>query len=273
MKMKKKIRYVLAALVVAAGLASCDHIAEEDRLIYVPPVEVKKHVLIEDYTGQTCRNCPDATEAIHELQEVYGKSQVIAVGLYSGKFGQKIDGTLLPLTTETGNYYYTQAGVESQPSLNINRQGLTSDNAILKNRVTEALKDTTVVSIAESASYDSIAKRANINVNVLTTETLADCRLQVWLMEDSIVSPQVMPTGKTNKEYMHNHVFRMTVTDRDGKAISLDANQPKDENFVVQIPDGWVPEHLSIVAFVFGSDGVKQVEVIPLIAPETEIED
>lgn len=266
----KKIIFSLAVLAMTVGLASCDNIAEGDRLVYVAPVEVNKNVLIEDFTGQTCRNCPEATEAIHELQETYGKSKVIAVGLYSGKFGQKADGTLLPLTTETGNYYYNQWNVEAQPCLNIDRLGLTSDNAILKTRVVDALQGKTSVTITPTASYDDATKQANISVDVMSSVTVADAKLQVWILEDSIVSPQVMPTGKTNKQYVHNHVFRTTVTDRDGKALTLEANKLIDESFTVAIPDSWVTKNLSVVVFVFNAEGVKQTEIIPLEASVTD---
>ncbi len=266
----KKISYTLAALAMALGMASCDHIAEGDRLVYVAPVEVSKHVLIEDFTGQYCKNCPEATEAIHSLQEVYGKTQVIAVGLYSGEFGKKKDGTLLPLTTETGCYYYDQWQVQQQPCLNIDRNGLTSDNGILNTRVTEALKTTTPVTIAPSVVYDETTRQASISVETVSSETVADAKLQVWIIEDSIVSPQVMPTGKTNTKYVHNHVFRTTVTDRDGKPVTLEANKPVSETLTAAIDASWVAKNVSIVVFVFNGEGVKQTEVIPLI-PSTTI--
>lgn len=266
----KKISYSLAALAMALGLASCDNIAEGDRLIYVAPVEVSKHVLIEDFTGQLCRNCPDASDAIHELQETYGNTKVIAVGLYSGAFGKKADGTLLPLTTETGNYYYNQWQVQQQPCLNVDRTGLTSDNGILNTRVTAALKDTTTVTIAPSVLYNESARQAHISVDVSSSEAVADAKLQVWVIEDSIVSPQIMPTGKTNTKYVHNHVFRTTVTDCDGKAITLDANKLVSEDFTVAIDDSWVAKNISFVVFVFNGDGVKQTELVPLLPTTTD---
>ncbi len=266
----KKISYSLAAIAMALGLASCDNIAEGDRLIYVAPVEVSKHVLIEDFTGQLCRNCPDASDAIHELQETYGNTKVIAVGLYSGAFGKKADGTLLPLTTETGNYYYNQQQVQQQPSLNIDRTGITSDNGILNARVTAALKDTTTVTIAPSVLYNETSRQARLSVDVSSSEAVTDAKLQVWVIEDSIVSPQVMPTGKTNTKYVHNHVFRTTVTDRDGKAIALDANKLVSEDFLVSIDDSWVAKNISFVVFVFNGDGVKQTELVPLLPTATD---
>ncbi len=262
----KKIFYSLATLAMTASLFSCDNIAESDRLIYVAPVEVSKNVLIEDFTGQRCKNCPTATETIHELQETYGETKVIAVGLYSGEFGKKIDGTMLPLTTETGCYYYNQWKVQQQPCLNIDRNGLTSDNGILQTRVAEALKNTTTVTLTPSVTYDEATRQANITVETVSSETVAGAKLQVWVIEDSIVDIQVMPTGKTNKTYVHNHVFRTTVTDRDGKAITLDANKQVTETLSVAIDDSWVAKNLSIVAFVFNDEGVKQTEIIPLVS-------
>ncbi len=263
----KKIFYSLATLAMTASLFSCDNIAEGDRLIYVAPSEVSKNVLIEDFTGQGCINCPEAADAIHELQEVYGKSQVIAVGLYSGDYGKKKDGTLYPLTTETGNhYYYDVWNVPSQPYMYIDRKESTVVSGILQDYVTKYLKETTSVTLIPSVSYDATSKTAKVNVDVASSETIANAKLQVWVIEDSIVDWQLMKGNKVNKTYVHNHVFRTTVTDRDGKAITLDANKQVTETLSVAIDDSWVAKNLSIVAFVFNDEGVKQTEIIPLVS-------
>lgn len=43
--------FSLAAILMALTLTSCSEIDENERIIYVKPAEVKKHVLIEDFTG------------------------------------------------------------------------------------------------------------------------------------------------------------------------------------------------------------------------------
>ncbi len=48
--------------VAAAALTSCDNVAEDDRFIKLPPIEADRAVLIEDFTGQNCLNCPVAHE-------------------------------------------------------------------------------------------------------------------------------------------------------------------------------------------------------------------
>ncbi len=255
---------MLSIMLLTAGLAACDNIAENERLRYVQPADVSKNVLVEDFTGQTCRNCPDAAVAIHELQDTYGKTKVIAVGLYSGPFGKKRDGTPLPLTTETGDYYYNQTGVESQPSLNIDRKGLTSDNQVLMTRVHEALQGVAKVILKPVCTYDPTQRKGSLTVTAESTEDLSSGRLQVWLIEDQVVSPQILPTGKTDPAYVHDHVFRTSVTNRDGCPIELLQGQPVSQSFDFNVSGEWNADHLSVVVFVFNTSGVLQTEVVPL---------
>ena len=64
---------------------SCSNISEEERLIEVQPslpetpdVTVMRRVLIEDFTGQRCVNCPTATQTISDLQQAYGSRHTAA---------------------------------------------------------------------------------------------------------------------------------------------------------------------------------------------------
>ena len=74
-----KNKFVIVAL-ACFMLTGCDEVSESDRLIYVKPAEVSRAVLIEDFTGQRCINCPNAADEISRLQEEYGEDKVIAVG-------------------------------------------------------------------------------------------------------------------------------------------------------------------------------------------------
>ena len=65
------MRKIIYTALVAFGLIACDNIAEEDRLIYEPLPEVNRSVLIEDFTGQRCVNCPTAADEIQKLQKEY----------------------------------------------------------------------------------------------------------------------------------------------------------------------------------------------------------
>ena len=60
--------YIWGAFVALATLAGCDEVDEQDRFISMGDVEVKRNVLLEDFTGQDCSNCPTAHEVVASLK-------------------------------------------------------------------------------------------------------------------------------------------------------------------------------------------------------------
>ena len=65
----KKLYYIFLMWAALGLMVGCDEVSVNDRLIYVEPPQVSRAVLIEDYTGQYCVNCPRATEEIERLIE------------------------------------------------------------------------------------------------------------------------------------------------------------------------------------------------------------
>lgn len=260
------------AMTVAATLsfASCTDIDENDRLIYVKPAEVKKHVLIEDFTGQRCVNCPKATEKIKELQEIYGEENIIAVGIYGGDFGYTpVSQGHMPysLTTADGDSYYTTWGVKAQPSGMIDRASGVLSNLTYWTAYTNGLiKMEPTVMIVPTTKYDDRTRNLTVNVEVAGLKTLQNARLQVWLVEDGIVDMQYMTDGSVNNEYVHNHVFRATVNDKNGEPIDVVENGDVKKTYSINIKDEWKAENMSVVAFVFTNEGVQQTEKISVIS-------
>ena len=60
--------YIVAGLLILA-LNSCDKVDEDDRFVYMKPEAMGRNVLVEDFTGQNCKNCPDAHVVIEQFQE------------------------------------------------------------------------------------------------------------------------------------------------------------------------------------------------------------
>lgn len=262
--------YGFAVAAAALQFAACSNIDENDRVRYVEPAEVKKHVLVEDFTGQSCVNCPRAAQEITKLQEQYGEENVIAVGIYGGDYGYSpVSQGHKPwsLTTETGNSYYTTWGVKAQPACMVDRAGGAPfyNTAYLAAYVGALIQNEPTVMINNKVSYDASTKTAEIKVSVSTLQEF-DGKLQVWLVEDGIVDMQYMQDGSINNEYVHNHVFRASVNKKDGEVVSSAKELSTTIKYTYTIDDAWKPENLSVVSFVFNSDGVMQVEKTPLIA-------
>ena len=258
--MMKKIFFTIIML-AALAMVSCDEISREDRLIYVEPPEVGRAVLIEDYTGQYCVNCPRATEEIERLVSEYGDSVVIAVAIHSGPFSKQ-KGTPSPLYTEVGDQYFAHWNLSSQPVGLVDRLygpmpfSYTDWGAGVNYEI--AFK--APVSFMTSPAYDSDSRQATIEVQTIGLDSaLVSGKLQVWLIEDSIDSFQSMPDGSVKEHYNHMHVFRASVNDPWGDDLSVNHGQVVVKNYDIKLEPAWVPEHCSVVTFLYNNDGVLQV--------------
>ena len=262
--------FSLAAILMALTLTSCSEIDENERIIYVKPAEVKKHVLIEDFTGQRCVNCPNAATMIEKLQEQYGEDNIIAVGIYGGDFGYTTVAQghqPLSLTTETGNSYYATWGVRAQPSGMVDLFGGVLTNLVYwAAYVNGMINREPTVMITPTTTYDEVSRNLKVNVNVAGLKTLSGAKLQVWLVEDNIKDMQLMPNGSVNNDYIHKHVFRASVNDKDGEPINVVNEKSVSKTYNISLDNSWKPENMSVVAFVFTDEGVQQTEKTPVVS-------
>jgi hypothetical protein len=253
------LKHVLAPMVaVVAFTSACDTVDEADRLIYVKPVSVERHVLIEDFTGQRCVNCPLATEEATRLQEQYGEENVVVVGIHSGPFAKSVRGVPYSLYTADGDEYYDYWEVESQPKGVVNRTG-TSDYTSWAALVRGQLSKTSPLALDVTGQYDKSSHMAHIKVDAWGTDGSTKGKLQLWLTEDSITAFQYMPDGSTNREYVHQHVLRCAVNGTWGSDFSVGEGDMKSVSFQQALEEGWVADNMAVVAFVYDDGGVCQV--------------
>lgn len=263
--MRKTTILMILALMT---LAACDEVSEQDRLVYVKPPEVARCTVIEDFTGQRCVNCPAASLEIEKLQEHYGTDTLIAVGIHSGPFGKMPNGRLLSLATETGNQYYDYWKIEAQPGAMINRGAPVYDPSQYGKQVSDALSKSTPVSLTIDRSYDEATRQLTVTVGGSSVEDVS-CKLQLWLTENGIVDMQMLGDGSTNREYVHNHVFRSSLTnDAFGDAFNLtQQGGRKEATYTTTLDESWNPAMMHIVAFVFDGSEILQAARRPVGDP------
>lgn len=276
----KPIKLLYSAAVAAViAFSSCSNVDEDERYIYVKPAESKRCIIVEDFTGQRCVNCPKATEELAGMQEQYSADTVIVVGIHSGPFGHQRGSQTSPrlsLCTETGDAYFVKwlgKWETPQPAVVINRKSGMLSLGGYGAYVNEALAATTPVKMELDNSYDASSKTVTINVTAETSETV-EGKLQVWIVEDGIVDRQSMPDGSTNAEYVHNHVFRASVTnDIHGDAFNIKTGdgEKATATYTVNVDDSWKAENISVVAFVYNdNDGVLQATKKHVVNEESE---
>lgn len=254
-----KISSFILTLAAVAALTACSDVDENERLTYVKPADVARKVLIEDFTGQKCVHCPDANDEIEALQKQFGADSIIAVGIHSGPLGFKGTSKLLGLATTEGDEYYNYWGIDYQPKGMVNRgapDAFTSWTAqVLQQRAIPAKMD-----MSMNAQLDATGKNINITVNTLGTNGTVNGKLQLWVVEDSIVAMQKLPSGAVDYEYMHMHVYRKAVNGLWGDDFSTAEGEEKQLSYTVPVDEKWVVKHVAIVAFVYNGSGVEQVD-------------
>ena len=257
--MKKHLIYIIG--IAAALFTACENISEDERFLEVEGVTAKRVVLLEDYTGQACVNCPEAHKEATALHEVYPEN-LIVVAMHAG--AQAIDAPA-GLKQPEGDVYADNYGVKTYPNGLVNRRG--------------GLKDYTAWG---GAVHDEIQRESPMNIDVtaivadgqlvVTTDLLAleqvAGKLQLWITEDSIVGPQISKDGP-NMQYVHNHVFRSSINGTWGEDVSLTlGEQVKKTHDAFELNTTWKPENLSVVAFVYNNDGVLQAAQCEVVISE-----
>lgn len=262
-----KLKYIVLSL-IATAFIGCDEIKEGDRYIEMEQVTAKRAVLLEEFTGQRCSNCPDAHEAIKMLKEQYGEA-LITVGIHAGNFGiaegmsSKITGLMQP----EGDEYAIKWDVQTYPSGVINRASGAIGMDAWAASIRAELEKESPLSIELSATNNSEDNSIEISTIVKPSSDVVG-KLQLWVVESGIVAMQL--NGRTTiSDYVHDHVYRASVNGTWGEDVSLSDNIYEEFNHSISVKDNWNVDNLEIVAFVYDESGVVQVAQTHVVPAQT----
>lgn len=247
--MKRPYIYIIG--IAATLFAACENISENERFLEVEGVNAQRVVLLEDYTGQACVNCPDAHEVATELHEEY-HNNLIVVAMHAG--AQAIAAPA-GLKQPEGDEYADHFGVKTYPNGMVNRRGGLKEYTSWGSAVYDEIQRESQLNISVEASVAE--GKLDVKADLLALEAL-EGKLQLWVIEDSIIAPQVSHSG-ANPQYVHNHVFRDAINGTWGEEVVLTLGEQKimeSNNF--ELNTVWKPEHLSVVVFVYNDGGILQ---------------
>ena len=238
----KKIKYIIATLfgILLFNITSCD-IIEGPYLIdnNTNPVDTNtfvKKVLIEDFTGHRCPNCPAAAEELVSLQDFYG-DRVIGIAIHPSS---PAFSTPSPLTTSSYAYdFRTQFGDDIDnifeittvglPRGMVNRTGFDTQHQLGKDEwssiVQTELEKAPIFGITLSSNVSngngtiSITAEALTNINLDKKEKIEDYNIVICLTEKNIVQWQKDNTAGDIEDYEHNHVLRTMINTTFGESI------------------------------------------------------
>lgn len=259
--MKKTYRNIMMTMlaVVAVAFASCDTIDENERYIEAElPTEGRK-VLVEEFTGQFCIQCPGGHEMIKNIKKAYGDN-VIAVGIHAGKLAY--EDAEYGLKTAEGDTYAGAWGVKAYPSIVVNRTGSAISNvAQWQDAVLQQLDKYAEVDLNVETEFDEEGA-VTISTSILSG---SDSKLsyQLWAVESGVMALQ-LTDADYDAEYVHDHVYRASVNGVGGEPVTLASGIYTNLTHKLTISPKWNADNMSIVAFLYDGRGVKQVVEVPV---------
>lgn len=280
-----KLSVWLLAICTLLTYSACDKIEEGAYLEDtdgkcgqdLPNFPIRK-ILIEDFTGHHCGNCPDAARIAVALHDVYCE-HIVTIAVHMGFFAEtesNIDGSYAyDFNTTMGAELDEHFNIDPTglPAGMINRTELNSEIIVGRNKWGSAVE--ALVSIAPdmhigiSNSYNSATRTVSTEVTSEFLNNLAGTyNLVVVLTEDSIINWQKdysLPSGQQDvSDYVHRHVLRQSLNGTWGEEIasgSVSSGSSFTNSFSITLPAEWDESHCAIVAYVRETTSHEIVQV------------
>ncbi len=266
---------IIAALLISFSFMACDKVEapyKEEK-----EIKVNRKVLLEDFTGHKCVNCPNAHDIAHDLQELYGEDNLIVIATHAGFFSTPSPGDFAyDFRTEAGTEWADYYGIQNYPSGLVDRVEYGGSPILDKDqwgaKVDEEFKKEAAVKIEIESSLSDRKLGGDITLT-FAKDLGAQAKIQILITEDNIVKPQVIPGGQDDN-YVHMHVMRSTVNGSWGENLGSATYQKGDTETIsfsdFSLGEDWVSEELTLIAFVYDEESgeVLQVEKKQLISDE-----
>ncbi len=241
-----------------------------------PISQQRRQVILEEFTGVRCVNCPAASEAIEALLGIHGE-RLVAVSIHAGFFAVPYPDATAELENSTGTSILNFLGEPlGYPTAVVNRrkfdgeEGRYTAQSTWPGYIAQELEQDPEIRIDLNSNYNDATGSVDIDADLYVDENIdyEDVRLTVYITESNIVSPQSTPDSVV-VDYVHKHVFRTAVTSFDGDALNenLSAGSVINRSLSVTLDPSWVAEECTVVAFVHrggGSLDVIQAHEIPV---------
>jgi len=282
MKMKNKniSKYLIVSLVSLLLFSACDKVeppymhdkntSNNDTAAYY------RVVLLEDFTGHKCINCPAAAAIAKDIEGLLAE-KVVIIAVHAGYFATPDPGGLYTndfRTTEgTEIDDYFAVGAAGNPNGLVNRR-LFDGNRIVgptdwAGRISEISAEPPSAFLTIEHTYNSQSKQLDVSVTSLCLENMdGDFYLSVFITEDSIIAPQ-----RNNNEaygpkpdivnFVHQHVLRASLNGTWGDLVfsgNIEAGNSIGKTYQYILPQAFVAKNCYLVAFLHNNETKEVIQ-------------
>lgn len=214
-----------------------------------------KTVLIKDFTGARCVNCPAAAEYAHNLQHQLDEDHIFILSVHAGFLAQPV-GDFPNFLTDEGTEWYNN--YNANPLFAVDHVALTEGNTLNEGQidtpVASALLEEQSFEILVGSNYDETNRHLQVEVQAIALDDLdGHFYITVCLVEDNIVGWQTVPGG-IDKEYVFRNVFRGTLNGAYGESFEdfhLDTNDTSYFSYSTEINADYNADECYLMVYVY----------------------
>lgn len=219
-----------------------------------------KVVVLEEFTGVRCINCaPGHTEA--KTIKDANPGRVVTLAMHSAFLDEPYPFSFHELTSTDAEAIASYIGpVGSKPTASVDRKLFTGEvSKILdKNKwttkVNEQLALTSPVNINLTSDFRASDTTTLVTFTAHFTQAVSEpLKFTIMLLENDIVTAQLLPTNTVDSNYIHEDVMRDITTDVEGTSLGTVAITPGRvfiKQYRLKINHEWDADKMHLVAFI-----------------------
>lgn len=285
-------KFSFTFLSVCLVFASCDYVNNTVQPTAASnggsnPSVIYKKVLVEDFTGHKCGNCPTAAAELKNLELTYA-GKIIPVAVHAGYYAYTNATYTTNFQTTEGNDYDLQFGnsAAGNPNGLINRMGYGTAAFIRQwsswnTEIAQQLNMPAKFQLKIKNNFNTTTKLLTTNITVKALDNLnGQYKLVVLLTEDSIVAEQLdysKPSGSQFiSNYEFNHVLRGSLNSSWGETLfntTINANDSIIKTYSnYSVNTSYNSKKCHVVAYVYDANSSSPTFYEVMQAEEGHVE-
>jgi hypothetical protein len=253
---------------------------------FVPNTNTDRNLLIEDFTGHKCNNCPNAATVAEGLKDA-NPGRVYVASIHTSPEGmgsfQTVDLTYTndftcPEGLDIGLYFgwseWAGSPFLGNPFGTVSRNNATTGFPVQSHNTWASTTSNLLtandlkVNIQAEVNYFTATRGLFLHteLDVLDAGLTDDLYTVVYVMEDTLVGPQKMPDNSTNYTYKHHDIMRDCIDSRPfGQKLDdahKDANGKYYFNYSYKLPDQYDPDNMYLLIYVRNAATEEILQVI-----------
>lgn len=303
--MKQIVRNTLV-LIILSGLfwVGCDQVDEglvvvneqniplnTDTVFVLDSVIVtQKQVLLEDFTGHKCVNCPEAGITAHEWSENIYDHKLIIYAVHAGfqAFPDNTGEYTYDFTNPTSDEIFNFYNQPFNPTATVNRVEYDGSTILLfvngdwEAAVGVEMAKPNVMDLKVENKYFPNSNSVQINVTSTPKTALeGKYKIVVMLAEDLIIKPQKNNTEEVGPvpdwlDFHHRNVLRDAITSTFGEYVSTDGTLAEGEDYFSQfyytLDEPFVSDtaDYNVITYVYEEESMNIIQTAELMIKKEE---